>query len=95
MFCPRCGKELELNKVVCDNCGFKGKEMLANCGYGMKWYNFLVKFLLIFIAVTYALNAIGYLTGTGIYQNLEYDQYLDMYTNVDVTAEVYELYPGL
>lgn len=95
MFCPRCGNQLESNKLVCENCGYAGKEMMANCGYSMKWYNFLVKFLLIFTAVIYGLNALGYLTGTGIYQNLEYDQYLDMYTNVDVTAEVYELYPGL
>ena len=95
MFCPRCGKGLESNKLVCDNCGYRGKEMMANCGYGMKWYNFLVKFLLIFTAVIYALNAIGYLSGVGVHQTMEYDPNTDMFYNVDVTAEVYELYPGL
>ena len=95
MFCPRCGKELEFNKVVCDNCGFKGKEMLANCGYGMKWYNFLVKFLLIFTAVMYALNAIGYLSGVGVHQTMEYDPHTDLFYNVDMTEAVYEEYPGM
>ena len=86
MFCPRCGTKVHSNKVICGKCQYTGKELLNNCGYGMKWYKFLINFALIASGVLYILDAIGYMSGTGLYANEDF---------IDITQKVYQMYPGL
>lgn len=83
MICERCGNPIPTGQTFCPACGAAvrtsaPKEPVAT--HPMKWYKFLIYFLLFFSAFANLLSSFSYFSGTvqGAY-----------------AAEIYAAYPGM
>lgn len=94
-FCTKCGAQIDNDwQTVCDNCNGKGTyqgvapttPLNQEPTFSMKWYKFLIYFLLFFAALLNLANGVNYITGR-IYE---------VQTNGEVNADmVYLVYEAL
>ncbi len=105
MKCWQCGAFLDGNQVICPFCGAQlGAQGQQTFGFGgpgfggpgapvyyrpMKWYKFLIYFLLFAGAVINVFSAIGYFTGTN------YEDYAFLVYQAYPSLRVLDIFAGL